>query len=158
MKRELVRLFHFSTIKEAGVLHQPDHDDDIKSDINIVPLVDIMLVLLITFMMVSTLVDLSAIKVTLPKAATAESAESRSFAIVITEDRDYFLSGEPVSSLDELRRKIVQKRAQAPSIEAIVSADKGVPHGEVIKVIDLIRQLDITKFAISVELEEDAHQ
>jgi biopolymer transport protein ExbD len=140
------------------VLRQPDHDDDIKSDINIVPLVDIMLVLLITFMMVSTLVDLSAIKVALPKAATTESAESKSFAIVITEDGDYFLSGDPVSSLDELRREIVQKRAQAPSIEAIVSADKSVPHGEVIKVIDLIRQLDITKFAISVELEEDAHQ
>lgn len=140
------------------MLLQPDHDDDIKSEINIVPLVDIMLVLLITFMMVSTLVDLSAIKVALPKAATAESADNKSFSIVITEAGDYFFSGEPVSSLDDLRHKIVQKRAQEPSLQAIVSADKGVSHGEVIKVIDLIRKLDITKFAISVELEEEPHR
>ena len=58
------------------MIFQPDDDDTIKSDINIVPLVDIMLVLLIAFMMVSTLVDFSAIDVELPKAATAEEATS----------------------------------------------------------------------------------
>jgi biopolymer transport protein ExbD len=144
--------------KGEGVLFQPEHDDDIKSDINIVPLVDIMLVLLITFMMVSTLVDLSAIKVALPKAATAESAENKSVSIVITETGDYFLSGEPMKGLDELRIRIQQKRAQEPDLQAIVSADKSVSHGEVVKVIDLIRKMDITKFAISVELEEEPHQ
>jgi biopolymer transport protein ExbD len=158
MKRDPVPLYQFSATKEEGVLFQPEHDEDIKSDINIVPLVDIMLVLLITFMMVSTLVDLSAIKVALPKAATAESAENKSLAIVITKTGDYFLSGEPMISLDELQTKIEQKRAQEPGLQAIVSADKSVSHGEVIKVIDLIRKLEITKFAISVELEEEPRQ
>jgi biopolymer transport protein ExbD len=136
---------------------QPDDDDTIKSDINIVPLVDIMLVLLIAFMMVSTLVDFSAIDVELPKAATAEEAGIESIAIVITAAGDYFLSGEAVASIDELRQKIAQKRAQKPDLQAIVSADRRVPHGEVVKVIDLIRKLDIAKFAISVELEEEPH-
>jgi biopolymer transport protein ExbD len=136
---------------------QPDDDEDIKSDINIVPLVDIMLVLLITFMMVSTLVDFSAISVELPKAATAEDAGIESLSIVITAAGDYFLSGEPVGTIAELRQKIAQKRAQKPRIQAIISADKRVAHGEVVKVIDLIRKLDITKFAISVELEAEPH-
>lgn len=137
------------------MLFQPDDDDDIKSDINIVPLVDIMLVLLITFMMVSSLVDLSAINVELPKAATAEDAENDSLSIVITEAGEYFLSGEPMRSIDELRHHIAQKQAQRPGLQAMVSADKSVPHGEVIKIIDLIRKMNIAKFAISVELEEE---
>jgi biopolymer transport protein ExbD len=138
----------------VNVLFQTEDDDDIKSDINIVPLVDIMLVLLITFMMVSTLVDLSAIKVALPKAATAEDAGDKSVSIVITATGDYFLSGEPMKTIDELRYKIAQRREQEPNVQAIVSADKRVSHGEVIKVIDLIRKIGIAKFAISVELEE----
>jgi biopolymer transport protein ExbD len=138
----------------VSVLFQVEDDDDIKSDINIVPLVDIMLVLLISFMMVSTMVDLSAIKVELPKAATAEDAGDRSVSIVIAATGDYFLSGEPVNTIDELRHKIGQMRMREPNIQAIVSADKSVSHGEVIKVIDLIRKSGIAKFAISVELEE----
>jgi biopolymer transport protein ExbD len=138
----------------VSVLFQVEDDDDIKSDINIVPLVDIMLVLLISFMMVSTMVDLSAIKVELPKAATAEDAGDRSVSIVIAATGDYFLSGEPVNTNEELRHKIGQMWMREPNIQAIVSADKSVSHGEVIKVIDLIRKSGIAKFAISVELEE----
>lgn len=137
-----------------SVLVQIEDEEDIKSDINIVPLVDIMLVLLISFMMVSTLIDLSAIKVELPKAATAEDAGDKALSIVITAAGDYFLSGEPMKTIAELRHKIGQMRMRNPNIQAIVSADKSVSHGEVIKIIDLIRKLGIAKFAISVELEE----
>lgn len=137
------------------MLFQPNDDDDIKSDINIVPLVDIMLVLLITFMMVSSLVDFSAIKVELPKAATAEDANNDSLSVVITETGEYFLSGDPMRSIDELQQRIAQKQAQSPNIQVMVSADKSVPHGEVIKIIDLIRKMNIIQFAIGVELEEE---
>jgi biopolymer transport protein ExbD len=136
------------------MLLQNDDDDRIMSEINIVPLVDIMLVLLITFMMVSTMVDFSAIHVELPKAATAEDAKDKSFSIVISKDGDYFISGEPVSSIDDLKLSIEHQKMQNPQIQAIISADKSVTHGQVIKVLDLIRRLKIAKYAISVQLSE----
>jgi biopolymer transport protein ExbD len=137
------------------MLLQHNDDDRIMSDINIVPLVDIMLVLLITFMMVSTMVDFSAIHVELPQAATAEDATDKSFSIVISKDGDYFISGEPVSSIDDLKLRIEHQKIQNPQIQAVISADKSVTHGQVIKVLDLIRRLKIAKYAISVELSED---
>jgi biopolymer transport protein ExbD len=136
------------------MLLQHDDDDRIMSEINIVPLVDIMLVLLITFMMVSTMVDFSAIHVELPKAATAEDARDKSFSIVISKDGDYFISGEPVSTIDDLKLSIEHQKMQNPQIQAVISADKSVSHGQVIKVLDLIRRSKITKYAISVELSD----
>jgi biopolymer transport protein ExbD len=130
-------------------------DDEILAEINITPLVDIMLVLLITFMLVSSLVDSSAIKVELPKAATGEDAKIESISIVITKSGEYYLSGDPVTSFDELKQAVADKKRQNPDVQAIISADTNVSHGHVIKVIDLIRKLDISKFAISVELSED---
>jgi biopolymer transport protein ExbD len=132
-----------------------ENDDDILAEINITPLVDIMLVLLITFMLISSLVDFSAIKVELPKAATGEDAKLESISIVITKSGEYYLSGEPVNSFDELRNAVQVKKTQNPQVQAVISADTNVSHGHVIKVIDLIRKLDISKFAISVELPED---
>jgi biopolymer transport protein ExbD len=130
-------------------------DDDIISDINITPLVDIMLVLLITFMLVSTLVDFSAINVELPKAATGEDAEIESIAVVVTKAGRYFVAGNPVNSFDELRETLKSKKEQNPGIQTIISADKNVSHGHVVKIIDLVRKLDILKFSISVELSEE---
>jgi biopolymer transport protein ExbD len=124
------------------------------SDINIVPLVDIMLVLLITFMMVSTMVDFSAIHVELPKAVTAEDAKDKSISVVISKDGDYFISGEPAGEIDDLELSIENHKRQNPNIQVIISADKRVSHGQVIEVLDLIRRLKIAKYAISVQLPE----
>jgi biopolymer transport protein ExbD len=130
-------------------------DDEILAEINITPLVDIMLVLLITFMLVSSLADFSAIKVELPKAATGEDAKIESISIVITRSGEYYLSGDPVTSFDALKQAVADKKGQNPNVQAIISADTNVSHGDVIKVVDLIRKLDISKFAISVELPEN---
>ena len=125
------------------------------SDINITPLVDIMLVLLITFMLVSTLVDFSTISVELPKAATGEDAKIESIAVVVTKAGRYFVAGNPVNSFDELRETLKSKKERNPGIQTIISADKNVSHGHVVKIIDLVRKLDILKFSISVELSEE---
>lgn len=132
-------------------------DDDIMAEINITPLVDIMLVLLIIFMLVSTLVDFSAIKVELPKAATGETAKIESVAIVITRAGEYFVAGNLVDSFEALRKILEDKKNINPDLQAVISADTNVSHGHVVKVIDLIRKLNITKFAISVELSEDGN-
>lgn len=133
-----------------------NHDDDeILADINITPLVDIMLVLLITFMLVSTLVNFASIKVELPKAATGENADIKSIAVVITRAGRYAVAGEPVESLDALKQILSEEKSRNPQIQAIISADTNVSHGRVVEVIDLVRKLKISKFAISVELSEE---
>ncbi len=60
------------------------NDDEIITDINVTPLVDIMLVLLIIFMLVSTFVEINEIKVELPEAATGETANVKSLSISIS--------------------------------------------------------------------------
>ena len=132
-----------------------NNDDEIMADINITPLVDIMLVLLITFMLVSTLVDFSTIKVELPKAATGEDAEIKSTAVVVTKAGQYFVDGNLVNSFDELKAILKAKKEQNPQIQTVISADKNVSHGHLVKVIDLVRKLGISKFAVSVELSEE---
>jgi biopolymer transport protein ExbD len=132
-----------------------NNDNEIMADINITPLVDIMLVLLITFMLVSTLVDFSTLKVELPKAATGEDAKIKSTAVVVTKAGQYFVGGNSVNSFDELKAILKAKKEQNPRIQTVISADKNVSHGHVVKVIDLVRKLGISKFAISVELSEE---
>lgn len=136
-------------------LQDPD-GEDIMAEINIVPLVDIMLVLLITFMMVSTMVDFSAIHVDFPKAATAENAKDKSFSIVISKNGDYFISGEPVDSIADLKLGIARQRMLNPQIQAVISADRSVSHGDVIKVLNLVRKMKIARYAIGVELSQAA--
>ena len=130
-------------------------DEEIMADINITPLVDIMLVLLITFMLVSTLVDFSAINVELPKAATGEDTKIESIAIVVTKAGQYFVAGNPVNSFEKLGEILNAKKEQNPRIQTVISADKNVSHGHVVKVIDLVRKLGILKFAVSVELSDE---
>ncbi len=130
-------------------------EDDIISDINVTPLVDIMLVLLIIFMLVSSFVDFSAIKVELPHAATGEEVKKESVSVMISKDGEYFVSGKLVDSFSALRDKLKEKRAACPEMQVILSADKMVYHEQVVKVIDAMRKLSIFKFAINVEpLEE----
>jgi len=134
------------------------NEDDIISDINVTPLVDIMLVLLIIFMLVSTFVDFS-IKVDLPHAATGEDIQSESISIMISKEGDYFLAGKYIASFDELKEKLQKKRDLNPEIQVIISADKKVYHEEIVRVIDTIRKINIFKFAINVEpLEEVIRQ
>src|SRR5215813_12848322 len=77
-------------------------DDDVITGINVTPLVDITLVLLIIFMMTASYIVSPAIKVELPKAATAESVVQSMLALVLTREGDLFLNNTRATD-DELR-------------------------------------------------------
>ena len=70
-------------------------DDDIITDINVTPLVDIMLVLLIIFMLTANLIDNPAIEVDLPEASTGEASEPTTVGLVLTKDGTIYLNGSP---------------------------------------------------------------
>jgi biopolymer transport protein TolR len=130
------------------------NDDDEITGINVTPLVDVMLVLLIIFMVTATYIVNQSINVNLPKAETAETADSKTknLAFVLDAKSQLYLNGTPVS-FEQLAEKIAEekKASGAAPLNALITADKDTPHGSVVKLIDTVRKHGITDFAINVE-------
>ncbi len=126
-------------------------ENELMTDINITPLVDIMLVLLITFMLVSTVMDVKLIKVELPQADTGNKADQETVAILISKDNELSMAGRPIASIDALKAALKTKKEENPGFQAVISADRRVYHGQVVQVIDVLRALSVGHFAIQVE-------
>lgn len=128
-------------------------DEDSITGINVTPLVDVMLVLLVIFMVTATYIVNQSINVQLPKADTAESTEKiKNLAFTLDKSSALFLNGEPLG-WDQLANKIAEEKAKAGNqgVNALIAADKETPHGSVVKLIDTVRKHGITDFAINVE-------
>jgi biopolymer transport protein ExbD len=126
-----------------------NQDQDTISDINIVPLVDIILVVLIIFMVASPAAEQSKIKVDIPQASSGDaSTSSEPFQVTVNEEGYLFVSGEPVSETDLKARAEVEVKKNS-GVEAILTADKNLGYGHVVKVIDMIKGAGIQKIAIS---------
>jgi biopolymer transport protein ExbD len=121
--------------------------------INVTPLVDVMLVLLVIFMVTATYIVNQSIKVELPKAATGDEGPSTNLAFVVDKDSGLFLNGKPVT-FEELTGKIQEFRAKGTPLQALISADKQTPHGTVVKLIDVVRRNGVFDFAINVEADD----
>jgi len=130
-------------------------DDDGITGINVTPLVDVMLVLLIIFMVASNYIVKEAIEVNLPKAATGEevNTDNKSLALILKKDGRIFLNGK-VSTQEEIA-KASRDLAKEKNAQAMIAADRGTPHGEVVKMIDLIRINGLTSFAINIDPDND---
>ncbi len=130
-------------------------DENGINDINITPMVDVMLVLLIIFMVTANYMTSQSIDMKLPKASTGQpnDAEVKNLGFSIDKDAKLFLDGQPVS-YSELAPLLAERKAQKADVSALISADVKTPHGEVVKLIDFIRKNGITNFAINVEVEE----
>ena len=126
-----------------------DSDDGIN-DINVTPLVDIMLVLLIIFMVTTTVIVAPSIKIELPEASTGGPTETSLLGLMLGKDGTLLLNGE-VTSEEELRNFIRSDASGVPAdIQAIVAADRDCLHGDVVHLIDLIKQEGVIQFAINM--------
>lgn len=133
-----------------------NEDNGVISQINVTPLVDIMLVLLIIFMLVSSFVAKEAIEIDLPHAATGKEIERKTLSILVSKEGEYYLSGSKFATVSELSQELMKEKKANPQIQVVISADRMVYHGKVVDVIDLIRHLEIYDFAINVEYDEEA--
>ena len=122
----------------------------IVAEINVTPLVDIMLVLLIIFMLTAHLIAKQAIEVDLPKASQSSAAPPTTIAVTLTRDGGLYLNGQAVAP-DALRSAVKDAVAKDPKTQALVSGDKSVSHGRVIWVLDTIKAAGITSFAIQID-------
>ncbi len=125
-------------------------DDQPIADINIVPFVDIILVVLIIFMATASIITNPSIKINLPKAASGEETTPSQLSISIAANGETQLNGKAVS--DEEISKIAKETLQTnPQIQAIIAADENASHGRVMTVIDVVKTAGILKFAMSTE-------
>jgi biopolymer transport protein ExbD len=130
-------------------------EDEQINDINVTPLVDIMLCLLVIFMVTTSYVVKDSIKLDLPEASTGTQTEPSTVMIAFTvEDsgeRKLYLNGQP-SSEQELRDHVRRAKAEGKTdIQAVIAADKRATHGEVVHIIDVVKQEGILKFALNIE-------
>ncbi len=123
------------------------------TDINIVPLVDIILVVLIIFMVTATYIVKPAIKIDLPDAATGENLEPTSLGISVAADGRLMLDGEETTEA-ELRRRVSEEYAKDKNVVCLISGDKDAKHGAVTHMIDVVKSLGVTKFAINIDPTE----
>ena len=125
-------------------------NDEPISDINIVPFVDIILVVLIIFMVTAPVLLKPAIAVNLPKAGSGDNSAPSELSVTISAKGDVSLNGK---STDEATLGAFSKdlAAKNPDVQAIISADKDVSHGRVVTIIDAIKGAGVKKFAITID-------
>lgn len=124
--------------------------DESISDINVVPLVDIVLVVLIIFMVTAPMIMKPSISVNLPKTASGDSTTQTQLSISLSPDGRAFLNGK-LSDDATISAKAKEEFTKNPEIQAIISADKEVPHGRVMTIIDLVKLAGVKKFAFSID-------
>lgn len=121
--------------------------------INVTPMVDIMLVLLVIMMVSSLYIVSRALKVELPKSASSDESTQSPVTVTLTKDAKVYLNGELISGDDELSARFLKARAGGAEPNLVVSADAEALHGRVVHVIDSAKQQGIVKFAINVQSE-----
>jgi len=122
------------------------------SSINVTPLVDVVLVLLVVLMVTSNYLASKSIPVDLPKGATGD-AVPKTLAIAILSTGTTFVDGTEVDETT-LRDRVRVARAGNDDLRATIAADSATPHGRVVHVIDLLRQEKLVKFAINIDPED----
>ena len=118
--------------------------------INVTPMVDVMLVLLVIMMVSATYIVSQSLKVDLPKAANSDSAAPSLAAVTITRDGAFRFNQEEVTEAQLVARLHAAHAANA-DVSLIVTADREARHGSVVSVIDLAKTEGILHFAINVE-------
>ena len=119
------------------------------TDINVTPLVDISLVLLVIFMATAPLISRRALNVDVPAAAQQDRAEVEALQIVYGRDRALSLGGRPVSR-EELGRGLAGLARRDPGLRVIVAADRAIAYGEIVGLLDLVRGAGLRKVSLEV--------
>jgi biopolymer transport protein ExbD len=130
-----------------------DNDEEGITGINVTPLVDITLVLLIIFMVTASYIVKETIEVELPRAAHGGETVQKTFAVLVTRDGKMFLNGVPVDD-GALVAEVQRARSAGEDVQAIVGADKNATHGAVTHLLDVLKGAGVTKFAIQIEKQQ----
>ena len=127
------------------------------ADINVTPLVDITLVLLIIMMVAAPMIaNNPSIKVELPKAASGDETQKTTLSLTLTKKAsgeggyDLFLNGEKVDE-SKAKAQVSELVGKNKDIQAVIAGDKGIAYGDVMHIVDLVKTLGVTKFAMATD-------
>src|SRR5450432_1724923 len=125
-------------------------DDDAIVGINVTPLVDVTLVLLIIFMVTAKLIAGHGVPLDLPKAATAGTTQTL-LTLSIDAQGKVLANGQPVASDSALREQTRQALHQNPELRTVIAASAAASHGSVMHVVDTVRDAGAVKIAFAAD-------
>lgn len=118
--------------------------------VNVTPLVDALFLLLIFFMVSSTFRDLPTIPLDLPSAKTGEATRSSGVEVQVDREGVIRLQGNIVRESD-LEKKLSGALDSAEERDVLLRADRGVPYGKVVTVMDAARALNVRRLVVATE-------
>ncbi len=130
-----------------------DPADELVTGVNITPIVDVALVLLIVFLVTSSLIVSRSIQVEVPRAATGSETAVGLLAIVVTASGDLYVNGQP-ARLEDLPRAVAEARGRIEpgrKLSGFVSADVAAPYGRFAAVVDRLRQEGVVDIALDTK-------
>jgi biopolymer transport protein ExbD len=136
---------------------EEDSEGAVFAEINITPLTDIFLVLLIIFMVTSSVIvnqgpsgAKAGLKVTLPKGSSADvTTTPLDLSVAVLSDGRLVLAGNVVTE-DELKTALKDAKQKNPDTLVVVQADEGVAHGKVVQVMEMAKGAGLAQLAIGV--------
>ncbi len=132
-----------------------DDDEGLISAINITPMVDVVLVLLVIFMVTARIIHAQGMPMDLPKAASGESMQTI-FSVELSADGKTFVDSEQIPDDGAISKLAEEGKKKNPELRAVIRADQKVEHGRVIHVLDLLKQAGIAKIAFAVSPTDGA--
>ena len=121
---------------------------------NLLPLIAVVLLLLIFFMVSSTFVLKPGIQVSLPKSTMAERREPENVTLILTRERALYLNDRRVT-VPELWGRLVDMYRRRPDFMLVIKADRQVPHGSVVEVMDIAKQAGVGRLAMATRPKEE---
>ncbi len=129
-------------------------EPDIPPQINIVPMIDVIFALLTFFILSALYLNHSAgLPVNLPKAATAQTQTQNEIVVTIDQQGNLYLNRQPIS-IDQLQGQVKSLVGNNSQAVVTVNADERVTHGQVIRVMDQLRQIPGVRLAIAAQQPE----
>ncbi len=124
--------------------------DDIIDAINITPMVDVILVLLVIFMVTANFLKKESININLPKVNAADPNTSKSVQVALTKDGKILLEGNPTTE-EKLFQTLQRDIKLRPNMRLTLSADEKLSYGTIMKLMGTIRKAGVTRVALSVK-------
>ena len=131
----------------AGGSVYSDDDERVITDINVTPLVDVMLVLVVIFMVTAKLIVGRGIEVDKPKAAAGGEVTS-TLRLVVDKDGVLYVNGDKVDGRDAAIARVRQVIANMPDPKALIAGDQNTAYRGVMQAIDVVQSAGVTKIAL----------
>jgi biopolymer transport protein ExbD len=125
-------------------------DDGTVTGINVTPMVDIMLVLLIVFMVTANFVSEQGLKINIPKTQETETSTTVSLSVAVN-DKGELLFKSAKTDAEGLKASLIREVGVNPNTRVTLAADSRLSYQQVMNVLDIIKQAGITKVALASE-------